>query len=59
MRQHVLALLLVGLCKKGDINYLSTKALEKLTDFGYKGHYCNNRITLEGGELKETRIDSL
>jgi ribosomal protein L33 len=44
------------MCKKcGDINYLTTKALENLTDFSYKCRYCNmiNRVTLEDGELKK------
>jgi RNase P subunit RPR2 len=43
-------------CKKcGDINYLTSKALGNLTDFGYKCRNCNtiNRITLEDGELKK------
>jgi RNase P subunit RPR2 len=43
-------------CKKcGDINYLNSEALGNLTDFSYKCPYCNtiNRITLEGGEVKE------
>jgi RNase P subunit RPR2 len=43
-------------CKKcGDINYLTSEALGKLTDFGYKCRNCNtiNRITLEDGELKK------
>jgi hypothetical protein len=43
-------------CKKcGDINYLNSKALGKVTDFGFKCRYCNtiNRITLDDGKLKK------
>jgi tetratricopeptide (TPR) repeat protein len=43
-------------CKKrGDINYLTSEALDNLTDFGYKCRNCNtvNGITLEDGELKK------
>jgi hypothetical protein len=44
-------------CKKcGDINYLTSKALGNLTDFGFKYRYCNaiNRITLKDGELNRS-----
>ena len=44
------------MCKKcGDINYLTSKALGNLTDFGFKCRYCNtiNSITIEDGELKK------
>ena len=43
-------------CEKcGDINYLTSKALGTLTDFGYKCRYYNaiNRVTLKDGELKK------
>ena len=46
-------------CKKcGGINYLTSETLGNLTDFGYKCRNCNmiNRITLEDGDLKKTRI---
>jgi hypothetical protein len=41
--------------KCGDINYLNSKALGNLTDFGYKGRNCStiNRITIEEGEPKK------
>ena len=43
-------------CKKcGDINYLTSEALDNLTDFGYKCRNCKtiNMITLEDGELEK------
>jgi hypothetical protein len=42
-------------CKEcGELEYLTSKALGNLTDFGYKCRNCNtiNRITLEDGDLK-------
>jgi hypothetical protein len=38
--------------KCGDINYLTSKALDNLTDFGYKCRNCDtiNRITLNDGD---------
>jgi hypothetical protein len=40
--------------KCGDINYLNSKSLGNVTDFGFKCRYCDtiDRITFEGGELK-------
>jgi phage FluMu protein Com len=45
----------VGRCQKcGDINYLTSKSLENLTDFGTKCCHCVtiNRITLEDGIIQ-------
>ena len=41
--------------KRGELDYLTSKAFSNITDFGYMCRNCNtiNRITLENGELKK------
>jgi tetratricopeptide (TPR) repeat protein len=43
-------------CKKcGDINYLTSEALDNLTDFECRNCNTVNGITLEDGELKKLK----